>query len=115
MGLKQVFKKAAKTAFKVADDVKINAIYRTINDDGFNPIYTNDVDLEVIRLEFTADDYRELSFKDLIQPLDFKILILCEDISSVDMNDTVIIDSIEYSIIGFEKDAADAVWTVGLR
>jgi len=115
MGLKNVFKKAADIAFKVAENVKVNAIFTSITDNGFEDPVIAQVTVEAIRMEFVADDYRALSFRELIQPYDLKLLIKCDDLSNIDSNDKLTIDGIEYSIIGCEKDAADAVWTIGIR
>jgi len=115
MGLKTIFKKAAKTAFAVAGDVKISVTFRNVTDNGFEDPVTTDTVIEVIRMEFEAEDYRELNFKELIQAYDFKLIALYDDMNSVDMNDKVFIDTVEYSIIGVDKDAADATWTIGIR
>jgi hypothetical protein len=115
MGLKGIFQKAANIAFTVAGDVKITAVFTNIIDNGIDDPVSVYRTVNAIRLEFNADDYRSLTFKELIQPMDSKLLVKCSEISEFDSNDKIIIDGFEYSIIGYEKDAADAVWTIGIR
>jgi len=115
MGLKSIFQKAAKTAFKVADDVKIEVIFKSVVDNGIDDPEINQNPVDAIRMEFEAIDYRELSFKSLIQPYDYKLIILQENLPSVDTNDKILIDNIEYSIVGFDKDPADVTWIIGIR
>ena len=115
MSLKNIFKKAADIAFKVAGDVKISVVIKTVIDDGMtDPIISlNTVD--AIREEFTQDDFRGLIFRDLIQPYDLKLIMLCKDVNSIDTNDKIYIDDLEYTVFGATKDPADATWIVGIR
>lgn len=115
MSLKNIFKKAAKIAFKVAGDVKIRATITSVSDNGIDDPVTTSVTVDAIREEFSQDDFRGLIFRDLIQPYDLKLIILFSAISHIDTNDKVIIDGLEYSVFGVEKDAADATWTIGIR
>lgn len=115
MSLKSIFKKAADIAFKVAGDVKIPVTIKTIIDDGFTEPFVNLKTVNAIREEFTQDDFRGLIFRDLIQPYDLKLIILFKDIISIDTNDKIYIDGLEYSVFGVTKDPADATWIVGIR
>lgn len=113
--LKSIFQKAADIAFKVLGDVKIPVTIKTIYDDGISvPIITLKT-VNAIREEFKQDDFRGLIFRDLIQPYDMKLIILCKDINNIDTNDTIYVDSLEYSVFGVTKDAADTIWIVGVR
>jgi hypothetical protein len=114
--LKSIFKKTAKIAFKVAGDVKKEITFiNTGFDNGIDEVITTSTTVYAIRENFIERDYHELSFKEMIQPTDIKLLILCQDIAEIDTNDKVLIDGKEYLIIGRDKDAADILWTVGVR
>jgi len=115
MSLKTIFKKAADIAFKVAGDVKITATIKTVIDDGMSDPIFNLKTVNAIREEFTQDDFRGLIFRDLIQPYDLKLIMLCKDVNTIDTNDKILIDNLEYSVFGVTKDPADATWIVGIR
>jgi len=115
MKLKSIMKKAADIAFKVAGDAKLYITFKSVVDDGFTDPTITETNVYAIRENFTTEDIRSLKFGANIQPYDMKLLVKCNDLDSVDTNDKVIVDSIEFSIFGIDKDPADAVWTIGVR
>lgn len=113
-----IFNKAAKIAFKVAKKLDLIKIvdFKSVYDNGIDDSVTTVVsDIDAIREDFTQDDIRGLIFRDKIQPTDIKLLIKGADISNVTTSDFFIIDGEEFSVFGCSTDAANAVWTIGVR
>ena len=115
--MSNIFNKAAKIAFSVAGRLGVlkSAVFKSITDNGIDDPTSTSLTVDVIREDFTQEDIRGLIFRDKIQPTDAKLLVLGSLISSIDMNDTFTIDGIEYTVFGYQLDAANAVWTVGVR
>ena len=112
-----VFHKGAKTAFRIAKKLGVvhNAVFKSINDNGFDDPVVVSVPVEVIKERFNQDDIRGLMFRDKIQPSDIKLYVLGTKVSEIDTNDIFEISGIDYTVFGCELDAAGAVWTVGVR
>lgn len=112
-----IFKNAAKTAFNVARKLSVTktAIFKSVYDNGMDDPVSTTKDVEIIREKFSLDDGRGLTFGDKIQPSDIKLYVLGDNIEKISTNDVFIIEDIEYVVFGCEIDAANAVWTCGVR
>lgn len=112
-----IFKKAAKTAFKVAEKLKVvhSATFKTINDNGIDEPIEVEKNVEIIKENFSLEDIRGLRFRDKIQPTDIKLYVLGESVQNIDTNDIFVINGIEYTVFGCEIDAANAMWICGVR
>lgn len=115
MSLKSTMKKAAKIAFKIAGDIKIDVTFKNIVDDGMTEPIITETSTKAIRESFDSLEIRGLIFRDEIQPYDIKLIVLCDELPTIDTNDKVIINNIEYSVFGCQKDPANATWTIGIR
>lgn len=112
-----IFKNAAKTAFNVARKLSVTSIanFSTIYDNGMDDPVITSKDVEIIKEKFSLDDNRGLTFGDKIQPADIKLYVPGDNIEKISTNDIFIIDDIEHTVFGCEIDAANAVWTCGVR
>jgi len=115
MGMKSLIYKAAKTAFKVAGDLKTQVTFRDVIDNGMDDPSLNDLTVDAIMSQFTAVDIRGLMFRDRIQPEDVQLLIIDPRVVKIDMNDKILIGSVEYSVFGYQQDPSKTMWTVGVR
>lgn len=112
-----IFKNAAKTAFNVARKLSVTSVanFKSVYDNGMDTPTITAKDVEIIKEKFSMDDNRGLAFGDKIQPADIKLYVLGENIEKISTNDIFTIDNIEYTVFGCEIDAANAVWTCGVR
>lgn len=116
--MKDIFKNAAQIIFTAMDDVKITVTYR-VKTSSYNTStgkvtisHTDYVITNCIRVYFTAKEIDGLAIK----PEDFKLLIPVDDLPvTPKIDDYVLIDSKNHNIIHYEKDPADAVWTIQVR
>lgn len=112
-----IFKNAAKTAFNVAKKLSVTSVasFKSVYDNGMDAPIITTKDVEIIKEKFSIDDDRGLTFGDKIQPADIKIYVLGDNIKKISTNDIFMIDGDEYTVFGCEIDAANAVWTCGVR
>lgn len=117
MALKQVFINAAETIFTVFSSLIHAAQYKVIIDNGFDTPTIELTPVDIILDTFAERDVQFLSFSALIQPTDVKGLVRGEHLADIDVSttDEVIIDDVTYSIIAFNTDPAEAVYTLLLR
>lgn len=112
-----IFNKAAKTVFNVARRLSVTSIagFKSVYDNGMDDPVITTKDVEIIKEKFSLDDNRGLTFGDKIQPADIKLYVLGNNIEKINTNDIFTIDNIEHTVFGCEIDAANAVWTCGVR
>lgn len=112
-----IFKNAAKTAFNISRKLSVTsaAVFKSVYDNGMDAATVTVKDVEIIKEKFSIDDNRGLTFGDKIQPADIKLYVLGDNIKKISTNDVFMIDGDEYTVFGCEIDAANAVWTCGVR
>jgi len=118
MGLQDTFKAAAQTIFTALGDVKISVTYR-IRTMGYSPATgrtsPSDTDYAItncIRIDYRADEIDGVAVK----PKDFKLMIPVDDLTPTpEVDHFILIDSVIHNVVSFEKDPADAVWTIQVR
>lgn len=116
MGLRRVFRKAASTIFKVFYDLQISGTYTDVVDNGFDLVSTEIYPIIVIKDKFTKEDLKNLSFSKYIQPTDVKGLVEGVSVSfSLEIGNTITLDSQIYTIVALETDPAEALWILLLR
>ena len=117
MALNQVFINAAATIFRVFASLIHEGTYIEISDDGFETVTRTETIIDVILDNFAERDVQFLSFSALIQPTDVKGLVRGEELTDVRVSteDKIVIDEVEYSIIAFNTDPTNAVYTFLLR
>ena len=118
MGLQDIFKAAAQIIFTALDDVKISVIYRvrtSTYDPATGRTTPSDADYPItncIRIDYEADEVDNAAVK----PKDFKLMIPVDDLTPTpEIDHLVVIDSVEHNVVDFNKDPADAVWTIQVR
>ena len=117
MSLKTAFNKYAKTVFKVFESVVLQATYVKVTDSGFEPRTTQEIPVDIILDSFSERDVQFLSFSTLIQPTDVKGLVRGEQLTGIEVAtvDMIVIDSVNYHIIHYSVDPANAIYTLLLR
>jgi hypothetical protein len=122
MALNTTFQKAAKTVFKVFSSLIVPVDYVVIVKDGFDVDTRTVYGVDMIIDSFAERDVQFLSFSNLIQPTDVKGLVRGQQmrdlgLSELGTNDVVVRkdNSVEYSVIAYNTDPAEALYTLLLR
>ena len=122
MSLKTTFINAAKTIFTVFSSLIVKVNYVVVVQDGFDVDTENEYAVDMIIDTFAERDVQFLSFSALVQPTDVKGLILGQDlrdkgVHKLSTSDLIvrIDDGTEYSIIAYNTDPAEALYTLLLR
>lgn len=122
MSLKNTFNKAAETVFKVFKSLIVEVDYTIITDDGFGTVDRDEYTVDMIIDNFSERDVQFLSFSALIQPTDVKGLIRGKQlrdkgVTQYSTQDVIVKkdDGTEYSIIAYNTDPAEALYTFLLR
>jgi len=115
--LKSIFIQGVDTAFSIFSEAVKTSTYKVTNDDGFDDsVETEILDMPTILDKFSQEDVRNLSFYKLIQPTDTKAMIpgkyFTTDCKAGNILD---VDGREFSIVGFETDPYDVLYTLLLR
>ena len=121
MGLKNAFQKAAIAAFNAAGDIKTSITYRskTNSNPSFNPStgvitdpYTDYTDIKFIFLKYES---REIDGKSILKN-DMKGIIPVLNLTPTPKrDDQIILNSVLWNVIAYEKDPADALWEIQFR
>ena len=122
MSLKNTFNKAADTVFKVFKSLIVKVNYIIVTDDGFDAVSTDINAVDMIIDSFSERDVQFLSFSALIQPTDVKGLVRGQQLrdegvavySTTDLVQRVD-NEVEYSVIAYSTDPAEALYTFLLR
>lgn len=122
MSLYTTFNKAAETVFKVFKSLIVKVDYIVVTDDGFDDVSTDDYAVDMIIDTFSERDVQFLSFSALIQPTDLKGLVRGQqlrDEGATIYSTTDLVkrkdNDVEYSIIAYNTDPAEALYTFLLR
>ena len=122
MSLKTTFTKAAETVFNVFSSLIVKVNYVVVVQDGFDVDTRTEYPVDMIIDTFAERDVQFLSFSNLIQPTDVKGLVRGQDLRdngvvAYSTRDTVVrIDNeVEYAIIAYSTDPAEALYTFLLR
>ena len=122
MSLKNTFIKAAETVFKVFESLIVKVDYVVVTQDGFDVDTRDNYPVEMIIDNFAERDVQFLSFSNLIQPTDVKGLVQGQKlrdqkVTSLSTQDVVVRkdNDVEYSIIAYSTDPAEALYTLLLR
>ena len=122
MSLNTTFQKAAEAVFAVFESLVYTVDYVVVEKDGFDIDSRTSYRVGMIIDTFAERDVQFLSFSNLIQPTDVKGLIRGQElrdagVSVLSTNDVVVRDdnSVEYSIIAYNTDPAEALYTLLLR
>jgi len=122
VSLKNTFNKAAETVFKVFVSFIVKVEYIVVTDDGFDTADTDEYDVDMIIDTFSERDVQFLSFSALIQPTDVKGLVRGQQMRDEGLTTYSTTDlikrkdnDVEYSIIAYSTDPAEALYTFLLR
>lgn len=122
MSLKTTFTKAAETVFNVFSSLIVKVNYVVVLQDGFDVDTRTEYPVDMIIDTFAERDVQFLSFSNLIQPTDVKGLVRGQDlrdngVTTYSTRDVIVrIDNeVEYAIIAYNTDPAEAVYTFLLR
>ncbi len=122
MSLHTTFQKAAKTVFKVFKSLIVKVTYVVVVKDGFGTDTRTEYSVDMIIDTFAERDVQFLSFSNLLQPTDVKGMIRGQNLRDVGVlslgtEDIVIRDDtgVEYSIIAYNTDPAEALYILLLR
>ena len=115
MTLRDTFHSAAETAFNVFSSLVKQGVYTYVVDDGFTSSST-DYPINVIVGSFSQEDVQRASFSALIQPTDMQGLVKGSDLSvPVTTEGVMSVDGINYGIVAFDTDPAEALFILLLR
>ncbi len=115
MSLKDTFHSAVTTAFTVFGALVQPGIYTHTVDDGFTSTST-DYPVDVIVSSFTQKDVQKLSFGALLQPTDLQCLVKGSDLTvPITTEGLMIVNGVNYGIVGFSTDPAEALFIIGIR
>lgn len=128
MGMKGAFKAAARAAFAAAGDIVTTVTYISNNGSSYDtstgsvtPSTTSYTGIDAIpdsysTREITNQPDISRSGNRAILPDDKKLYILVDDLTPTPKeNDTVILSSENWTVIGKYKDPADALWQLQIR
>ena len=122
MSLHNTFNKAAETVFKVFKSLIVKVDYIIVTDDGFDDVSTTPYPVDMIIDSFSERDVQFLSFSALIQPTDVKGLVRGRQLREKGVtvySTTDVIErkdnGVDYSIIAYSTDPAEALYTFLLR
>jgi len=125
MSLKDVFLKAADTAFKVFDSVTHNSSYVRISESSWADVPPTETlyPAKLILAEFSQKDIYSLPFSALIQPTDMKGLIRGSELPRpLKTSDLVRVpasdqfpEAREFHVVAWSVDPADALYVILLR
>lgn len=120
MSIKTILQKAATTAFRVFASLVTSVSYLEISDDGFGTVTTvTHTGVPVLILSTAEVDVSKLTFSDRINPTDKLCLLQGVTVAAegitVHRNHKITIGSVNWTIIDFDVDAAEALYTCLLR
>lgn len=117
MGMRNLFKKAAMTAIKVAGDITEIGTYLEASDDGFGNVSKLERSCQIIYDDFTDSDAGNYSFGGMIQIKDVKGIVptLSITVPIIAHNKIRTAAGIIYTIEAFDLDAAGAAYILLLR
>ena len=116
MGIKQAFIDGVESVFAVFAEAVKAGVYTSIDDDGFSTATEETDDVRVILDAFSQEDVSKLSFSDEIQPTDTIGLIPGADLALTMLTgNTVTIGTRKFTIVEFETDPYEVLYTALLR
>jgi hypothetical protein len=116
MGLKETTIKAVEVIFTTLKDAVKSGQYTVKTDDGFDVVTSQSIPVRVILDKFRQEDSVSTSFSDLIQPTDSMGLVPGKDLTLAVKAQTILtIDERNFTIVAFETDSFEALYTLLLR
>lgn len=116
MGLETVFINGVESIFKILEDAVKSAQYKVAVDNGWDDPSEETNDVRVIIDKLSQEDVEKTSFYDLIQPTDVVGLIPGNDLLlAMKASNTLQIADRTFTIVAFDTDAFEALFTVLLR
>ena len=118
MGLKNTLQRAVSGAFDALGDIKFVGVFYSSNA-GYNPssgaVSNTEVKYRVHTIRSLFGKYEDTKSDSAPRHGDFKLLVLAREIPNPKLIDKVQIDGVDFNIIGFTIDPADAMYVFHTR